>query len=98
MAEALLRRRESHHLLRRRLPRDVGHVGADGDDEIRVAEGELRPCDAVRSAIGLDDRAVCLEVHAEMRLHGEAGEPRVEEGGEASALMLVEEDAIAGDT
>src|SRR5262249_42097708 len=78
-----------------RAPR-LEEVRAERDDEARVLEAERRPRDAVGATVGFDRRAVRLEVHAELRRHAIRREPAIEEARERAALVLIEEDRIAG--
>src|SRR5207237_262919 len=88
-----LRRRvsEAHSVRDRRAP-SVEEIGAEGDDQLRVAKVPPRPRHAVRAAMCLDRGMIRLEIDAQMRPYTVRGEPAVEERRETPTLVLVEED------
>ena len=82
-------------LLRHHRAPAVQEISANGNDEASGAEIESRPRHAVRLSIRGDDGVIPGCIVAEMRRHPEGGEPRIEKTGEASALVLIDENRVA---
>src|SRR5207237_10354946 len=57
---------------------------------------DSRPRGAVGLAVRRDDGVIRACIVAEMWRHPECGQPGIEKAGEASALVLVNEDSVAG--
>ncbi len=78
-------------LLRHHRAPAVEEVRSDRNDQSSSAEIEAGPRDAVTLAVRGNRGMIRVCIVAQMGGHSEAGEPRIEEAGETSRLVLIDE-------